>query len=100
MSWDVIGQELAVSTLRRAIESGRVAHAYLFVGPEHVGRATTARAFAQALNCQTDAERPCRACRTCRLIAEDKHPDIEWVGVGGMCDEAEHPAPSADTSPA
>ena len=52
MSWDVIGQTHAVDTLRRAVESGRPAHAYLFVGPEHVGRATTARIFARALNCE------------------------------------------------
>ncbi len=120
MSWDVIGQERAVSLLKRAVESGRLSHAYLFVGPEHVGRATTARAFAQALNCEQRAkprteaggmiegaadfqsagteDTPCGECRPCRTIAEDKHPDIEWVGVGGICDESDHRDHSADNS--
>jgi DNA polymerase-3 subunit delta' len=118
MSWPVIGQESAVDVLRRAVESGRLAHAYLFVGPEHVGRATTARAFAQALNCEQRAQPPtevggignvaadfqsagmvpCGECRTCRLIAEDKHPDVEWVGVGGVCDESDHRDHVSDNS--
>jgi DNA polymerase-3 subunit delta' len=118
MSWGVIGQERAVSLLRRAVESGRLAHAYLFVGPERVGRATTARAFAQALNCERLAKPPaevggmtnqaadfqsagtvpCGACRPCKMIAEDKHPDVEWVGVGGICDESDHRDHSADNS--
>src|SRR3972149_949696 len=52
-SWDVIGQEQAVAVLRRAVQDeARLSHAYLFVGPERVGRATTARRFAQALNCE------------------------------------------------
>ena len=99
MSWDIIGQERAIAVLRRAVEDEeRLSHAYLFAGPEHVGRATTARRFAQALNCIGDGERPCGECRTCRLIGEDKHPDVEWVGVGGYCEESEHKDHSADGS--
>jgi DNA polymerase-3 subunit delta' len=67
------------------------------VGPEHVGRGTTARTFAQALNCENDAP-PCGTCRACRLIAEDKHPDVEWLGVGGVCEESDHRDHSADNS--
>jgi DNA polymerase-3 subunit delta' len=98
MTWGVIGQDRAVSLLQRAIENSRIAHAYLFVGPEHVGRATTARAFAQALNCESDGDRPCGECRACRLIAEDKHPDIEYVTVGGVCEESDHRDHSTDNS--
>jgi DNA polymerase-3 subunit delta' len=128
MTWDIIGQEQAVAVLRRAVEDeARLSHAYLFVGPEHVGRATTARRFAQALNCdqsrrrgfpasppdraepgkarlQDDeepgahADAPCLHCRSCRLIGEDKHPDVEWLGVGGVCDETEHRDHGADGS--
>ncbi|OGO52510.1 MAG: DNA polymerase III subunit delta' [Chloroflexi bacterium RBG_16_68_14] len=98
MTWDIIGQDAAVAVLRRAVEDEeRLSHAYLFAGPEHVGRATAARRFAQALNCSS-AERPCGDCRSCRLIAEDKHPDVEWVGVGGICDESEHRDHGADGS--
>ena len=91
MTWDVIGQDRAVAVLRRAVEDpSRLSHAYLFAGPERVGRATAARRFAQALNCRAEGERPCGECRSCRVIAEDKHPDIEWVVPGGLCDEPEH----------
>jgi DNA polymerase-3 subunit delta' len=78
-------------------DESRLSHAYLFVGPERVGRATTARRFAQALNCEAE-QRPCGSCRSCRLIAEDKHADVEFVGVGGLCDEPEHRDHSADGS--
>jgi DNA polymerase-3 subunit delta' len=90
MSWDIIGQDRAIALLRRAVhDESRLSHAYLFVGPEHVGRATTARRFAQALNCPSD-ERPCGECRICRLIEEGKHPDVETLAPGGVCDESEH----------
>jgi DNA polymerase-3 subunit delta' len=55
-----------------------------------------ARAFAQALNCASDGERPCGECRACRLIAEGKHPDVEWVGEAGVCDEPDHRHSPAD----
>jgi DNA polymerase-3 subunit delta' len=98
-AWSIIGQERALTVLRRAVEDpSRLSHAYLFAGPEHVGRATAARRFAQALNCTADEDRPCGQCRTCRLIEEDKHPDIEWVTVGGLCDESDHRDHSADNS--
>ena len=99
MTFGIIGQERAVTVLRRAVEDPeRLSHAYLFAGPEHVGRATAARRFAQALNCEADADRPCGECRACRLIAEDKHPDVEWVTVGGICDESDHRDHVADNS--
>jgi DNA polymerase-3 subunit delta' len=105
VAWNVIGQDDAIAVLRRAVEDeSRLSHAYLFAGPEHTGRATAARQFAQALNCEEQGTRnkeqgaPCQACRTCRLIAEDKHPDVEWVTVGGICDESEHKDHAADNS--
>lgn len=71
------GQPRAVALLRRALETGRVAHAYAFVGPAGSGRTTTALALAQALLCETGVA--CGRCRGCRLTAERKHPDLHVV---------------------
>lgn len=76
--WDIVGHEAAVGYLAHSIKSGRVAHAYLLTGPSGIGRYTLARAFAQALNC-TAVDPPCGVCRTCRLIAEDTHPDVRTI---------------------
>ena len=99
MSWDIIGHEKAIEVLGRAVEDeARRSHAYLFAGPEQVGRATVARAFAQALNCTSEDARPCGECRACRLIGEGKHPDVETMTIGGLCDESEHKDHSKDKS--
>lgn len=78
---DLIGHQWAVELLRGAIMNERVGHAYLFTGPEQVGKTTLARLFAQALNCEAEdpAARPCGECRSCRLIAADHHPDVRLV---------------------
>jgi DNA polymerase-3 subunit delta' len=89
MSWTVLGQDAAIRALSDAVAGGRVAHAYLFAGPEHTGKTLTALEFAQALNC-TGAEPPCARCRACERIAGMNHPDVEIVTIGGLCDENEH----------
>lgn len=90
MTWTVVGQDGAVGVLRGAIEHARVAHAYLFAGSSHVGKTLTALQFAQALNCDSD-ERPCGRCRSCERIAAGAHPDVEIIGIGGLCiEENEH----------
>ncbi len=95
--WKVVGQEKAVSMLSRALEEGRFSHAYLFVGPPHVGKATAAIEFAAALNCRGE-DPPCHRCRQCHVTGEGKHPDVEVVSVGGVCDESEHRDHSTDGS--
>lgn len=78
-AWDdVIGHEWAVELLRGAVAHGRVGHAYLFTGPEQIGKTALARTFAQALNCEAPGPeaRPCGRCRACTLIAADRHPDV------------------------
>ncbi len=66
--------------LHRSITTGQVGHAYLFLGPEGIGKRTTALAFARALNCQDDDARAqgdfCRRCRSCRMIELGNHPDV------------------------
>lgn len=76
--WSIIGHDWAVDLLRAAVLHQRIGHAYLFTGPAQVGKATWARVFAQALNCQSDYlnNRPCGVCRGCKLIAAGRHPDV------------------------
>jgi DNA polymerase-3 subunit delta' len=77
-AWEnMIGHQWAIEHLQASIAHGRVGHAYLFTGPHQVGKATMARTFAQALNCEEiPAERPCGRCRPCMLIAASRHPDV------------------------
>ncbi len=77
----IIGHDWAVDLLAKAIVHDRVGHAYLITGLEQVGKTTLARTFAQALNCLAEemGERPCGQCRACKLIANDRHPDVRLV---------------------
>ena len=78
--WEtVIGHDWATEVLASSIEHGRVGHAYLITGPEHVGKTTLARLFAMALSCSSTDSRPCGVCRACQLIKADRHPDIQLV---------------------
>ena len=74
---DVVGQEHVVRTLKHAIESGRIANAYLFVGPRGIGKTTTSRIFAKALNClHPNGAEPCGQCENCVQIAEGRSLDV------------------------
>ena len=77
--WQIIGQTGAVNSLRRSLADGRLAHAYLFIGPQHVGKMTLAITVAQALNCPAE-DKPCGECRSCRRIASGKHADVQVIG--------------------
>lgn len=83
----IIGQHLPVRLLQLFIRSAKIPHALLFTGIEGIGKRTTARLFAQALNCSgipgaaTPAgpgtgPRPCGGCRSCRQIEDRSHPDV------------------------
>jgi len=78
--WKVIGQDRVVSLLQRSLERGSVAHAYLVVGPPHVGKMTLALNLAQALNCQGDAP-PCSLCDACQRIDSGRHADVQIIGL-------------------
>lgn len=76
----IVGHEWAVGLLSASIIQQRTGHAYLITGPSQVGKTTLARTFAQALACEAaPAERPCGTCRTCTLIAADRHPDVRLL---------------------
>lgn len=87
-AWGLFGHDWAVEHLRKAMQSRRIRHAYLFTGVEQVGKRTLATAFAAALNClniQFDPSRspldprPCGECASCRRIISGNHPDIIWA---------------------
>ncbi len=74
---DVVGQEHVVKTLRHAIESGRIANAYLFIGPRGIGKTTMSRIFAKALNCTSpNGAEPCGKCPNCTEIAAGRSIDV------------------------
>ncbi|ACX53196.1 DNA polymerase III, delta prime subunit [Ammonifex degensii KC4] len=75
----VLGQERALRLLRRDLETGRIAHAYLFSGPEGVGKRTTAEFFACSILCLAPRERPCGECRSCRLFRMGNHPNYYFL---------------------
>jgi DNA polymerase-3 subunit gamma/tau len=74
---DVVGQQHVTRTLSNAIQSGRVAHAYIFSGARGVGKTTTARILAKALNClKGPAAEPCNECDSCREIGLGNSMDV------------------------
>jgi DNA polymerase III subunit gamma/tau len=73
----VVGQQHIAQTLSNAIERDRVAHAYLFVGPRGIGKTSTARIFAKALNCESGpTATPCDQCSSCREIMAGRSLDV------------------------
>ena len=73
----LIGQEHVSVTLKNAILSGRISHAYLFTGPRGTGKTSTAKVLAKALNCETGpTPTPCNLCRSCQLVNEGSAMDV------------------------
>jgi DNA polymerase-3 subunit delta' len=73
------GQKQPISILSQAVRHQKVAHAYLFSGPDGVGKKTTALSLAQALNCHQQGGDACMECSSCRKIEQGQHPDVQVI---------------------
>ncbi len=76
---DIIGHEQIIEHLRNAITLDKISHAYIFNGPEDSGKMMLAEAFAMALQCEGEKERPCLSCRSCKQAMDHNQPDIIYV---------------------
>lgn len=80
----IIGQEPVLTYLRSSIERGRLASAYLFFGPNAVGKRTTAKAFLQSVLCvQRETFPACGSCASCQAWARGTHPDAFFINLAG-----------------
>ena len=74
---EIVGQDVIAQTLKNAVQQNRIAHAYLFAGARGVGKTSTARILAKALNClQGPTVTPCNVCDTCKEITAGNSIDV------------------------
>lgn len=73
---EVAGQKHIVRTLKNALASNKIAHAYLFCGPRGTGKTSMAKLFAKALNCEEGIGHQCNKCSNCLEVIEGSHPDV------------------------
>ena len=73
---EVAGQQHIVKTLKNALTTGKIAHAYLFAGPRGTGKTTMAKLLAKALNCEEGIGCQCNNCKNCQAIIDGTHPDV------------------------
>ena len=78
---DIVGHDVVVKRLRRALAAGRLPNTYLFAGPPGIGKAATAHAFAAALLCDGTGDDACGTCPGCLGTARESHPDLVVVRV-------------------
>lgn len=80
MSWNsIIGQERVKSLLKRILQSKQIAHAYLFYGPEGIGKDAIAIEFAKILNCSAAGEEACEVCSSCQKMKTLQHPNLKMI---------------------
>lgn len=76
---DIIGHEKIIHHFQTAIQKGQVSHAYILEGETGSGKKMLAKAFAQALQCETHGADSCQECHSCKMAESGNHPDIIWV---------------------
>lgn len=76
---EIQGQKRAIDALSKSLASGHVHHAWLFVGPEGVGKELAAVALAQALTCPEKPNQGCGVCSSCQRVLRRNHADVSWV---------------------
>lgn len=76
---DIVGQSNVIKNIKNALTNGRIAHAYLFCGPDGVGKSIAASTLAGALNCRNRGTDPCGVCPSCIRARDGNHPDIIHV---------------------
>ena len=74
-SFDIIGQSALIRRLKRIMDSGRIVHSYIFIGPTGAGKKTISKYFAKMLLCD-GGKKPCNMCKSCRQLESSNHPDI------------------------
>lgn len=75
------GHDGTLKLLHTAFQADRLAHAYVLVGPPHVGKMTVARHLAQLVNCEDPGSGPCLGCRQCKRVASGHHADVQVSGL-------------------
>ena len=85
--WQVRGHDALLKHIESSLRQGQHAHAYLLVGPAHVGKLTLAMNMAQAMNCLSPEPAPCGICSQCQHIASARHADVQIIGVDGGAEE-------------
>ncbi len=79
--WQLYGQDHILKQLRPSLQQGRLAHAYLLVGPPHIGKMSLAIHLAQSVNCLEGSTAPCGACGQCERIVRGQHADVRVITV-------------------
>src|SRR3712207_1763629 len=84
-SWQIVGHEHTIDILRRTLAAQQVRHAYLFAGPQQIGKSLLALRFAQTLLCtggedpRVAPQDPCNRCLSCRKVQHGNHPDVHII---------------------